>query len=47
MSSLEKAENLEQLRALENGKRIKIVVAKHDSIGVDMPSDILKVEKYL
>lgn len=47
MSSLEKAENLEQLRALENGKRIKIVVAKHDSVGIDMPSDILKVEKYL
>ncbi|MDR3071459.1 MAG: 3-deoxy-manno-octulosonate cytidylyltransferase [Endomicrobium sp.] len=47
MSLLEKAECLEQLRALENGKKIKVIVAKHDSIGVDIPSDILKVEKYL
>ncbi|MCL2485903.1 MAG: 3-deoxy-manno-octulosonate cytidylyltransferase [Endomicrobia bacterium] len=46
-SMLEKAECLEQLRALENGKKIKIVVAKKDSVGVDTPEDVLKVEKYL
>jgi 3-deoxy-manno-octulosonate cytidylyltransferase (CMP-KDO synthetase) len=47
MSVLENTENLEQLRALENGKKIKVVIAKNDSIGVDIPEDILKVEKHL
>jgi 3-deoxy-manno-octulosonate cytidylyltransferase (CMP-KDO synthetase) len=46
-SILEKAENLEQLRAIENGKKIKVIIAKKDSIGVDTPKDIAKVEKYL
>jgi 3-deoxy-manno-octulosonate cytidylyltransferase (CMP-KDO synthetase) len=44
---LEKAENLEQLRALGNGKKIKIILAKKDSVGIDSPEDIAKVEKYL
>lgn len=44
---LEKAENLEQLRALENGKRIKIIISGKDSVGVDVPEDVLKVEKLL
>jgi 3-deoxy-manno-octulosonate cytidylyltransferase (CMP-KDO synthetase) len=47
MSLLEKTENLEQLRLLENGKKVKVVIAKHDSIGVDTPEDILKIKKYL
>ncbi|MDR1926167.1 MAG: 3-deoxy-manno-octulosonate cytidylyltransferase [Endomicrobium sp.] len=47
VSSLEKAENLEQLRVLESGQKIKVVIAKHDSIGVDTPEDILKAEEYL
>ncbi|MDR1260089.1 MAG: 3-deoxy-manno-octulosonate cytidylyltransferase [Endomicrobium sp.] len=47
ISCLEKAENLEQLRILENGEKIKIIISKHDSIGVDVPEDIIKVEKYL
>ena len=46
-SSYEKAESLEQLRALENGYKIKIVLVKSDSIGVDTPEDILKVEGLL
>ncbi|MDR1122768.1 MAG: 3-deoxy-manno-octulosonate cytidylyltransferase [Endomicrobium sp.] len=46
-SLLERIENLEQLRALENGKKIKIIVSKKDSVGVDTPKDIAKVEKYL
>jgi 3-deoxy-manno-octulosonate cytidylyltransferase (CMP-KDO synthetase) len=45
MSVLEKAESLEQLRALENGKKIKVVIAKHDCISVDTPEDILKIER--
>jgi 3-deoxy-manno-octulosonate cytidylyltransferase (CMP-KDO synthetase) len=44
---LEKAENLEQLRALENGKKIKVVKAGKDSVGVDVPSDILKIEELI
>jgi len=46
-SVLEKAESLEQLRALEAGKKIKVVIAKKDSIGVDVPSDVKKVEALL
>jgi 3-deoxy-manno-octulosonate cytidylyltransferase (CMP-KDO synthetase) len=42
-SILEKAESLEQLRALENGHKIKVIKSKKDSIGVDVPSDIEKV----
>ncbi|MDR1662967.1 MAG: 3-deoxy-manno-octulosonate cytidylyltransferase [Endomicrobium sp.] len=44
---LERIESLEQLRALENGKKVKIVVSKKDSVGVDIPKDIAKIEKYL
>jgi 3-deoxy-manno-octulosonate cytidylyltransferase (CMP-KDO synthetase) len=46
-SSLEKSENLEQLRVLENGNRVKIVIAKQDSFSVDSAEDVLKIEKYL
>lgn len=46
-STLEKTEKLEQLRALENGYRIKIVNTPHSILSVDTPEDILKVEKYL
>lgn len=44
---LEKTEMLEQLRALENGVRIKTVISVIDSAGVDVPSDIKKIEKRL
>ncbi len=40
---LEKTESLEQLRALENGYKIKAVITKHDSIGVDTAKDLKKV----
>ncbi|AKL97456.1 3-deoxy-manno-octulosonate cytidylyltransferase [Endomicrobium proavitum] len=46
-SVLEKAESLEQLRALSNGKKIKVVIVKQDSIGVDVPADVKRVEKLL
>lgn len=42
-TSLELAEKLEQLRALENGCRIRVVETSHDSIGVDTPADIERV----
>lgn len=40
---LEKAEGLEQLRALENGLRIKVVRIKQEPVGVDTPADLEKV----
>jgi 3-deoxy-manno-octulosonate cytidylyltransferase (CMP-KDO synthetase) len=44
---LEKAEKLEQLRALENGIEITVVRVDYDSIGVDTPDDIARVEARL
>ncbi len=44
---LERAEKLEQLRALENGYRIKVVTIDHDSIGVDRPGDLDRVRKIM
>jgi 3-deoxy-manno-octulosonate cytidylyltransferase (CMP-KDO synthetase) len=46
-SRLEKAEKLEQLRAMENGYRIKIIENQFSSLSVDSPEDIIKVEKLL
>jgi 3-deoxy-manno-octulosonate cytidylyltransferase (CMP-KDO synthetase) len=46
-SELEKTEKLEQLRALENGFSIKVLITPHDSIGVDRPEDVQLVEEIL
>ena len=47
VSPLENAEKLEQLRALENGIQIAVVKVDYDSIGVDAPEDVARVEKIL
>ncbi len=46
-SPLELAEKLEQLRALENGIGIAVVQVEHDSVGVDVPADVARVEQFL
>ena len=40
---LEEAERLEQLRALENGYRIRVVDTEYESLGVDTPEDLARV----
>ncbi len=47
VSPLENAEKLEQLRALENGIQIAVVTVDYDSVGVDEPGDVERVEKLL
>ena len=42
---LERAERLEQLRALENGYPIRVVETEYDSLGVDTPQDLERVSR--
>lgn len=46
-SRLEKTENLEQLRALEHGYRIKMIETQSPTLSVDTPNDIIKLEEFL
>jgi 3-deoxy-manno-octulosonate cytidylyltransferase (CMP-KDO synthetase) len=42
---LEQTERLEQLRALENGYKIRVVETEYESLGVDTPADMERVAK--
>jgi 3-deoxy-manno-octulosonate cytidylyltransferase (CMP-KDO synthetase) len=44
---LERIEQLEQLRWLENGWKIRVAEVEHDTVSVDMPEDVARVEKLL
>jgi 3-deoxy-manno-octulosonate cytidylyltransferase (CMP-KDO synthetase) len=46
-SYLEKTELLEQLRILENGERIKVVLTDKDSLSVDTKEDLKKINTLL
>lgn len=43
----ERFEKLEQLRALEYGYTIRVTLTEHDSIEVDTPEDLQRVEEFL
>ncbi len=44
---LERAESLEQLRAVENGVKIHVLITKHGLPGVDTPADAKALEQKL
>jgi 3-deoxy-manno-octulosonate cytidylyltransferase (CMP-KDO synthetase) len=47
VSPLESAEKLEQLRALDHGIELAVVRVDYDSVGVDVPADVERVEALL
>lgn len=46
-SRLEQEEKLEQLRVLEKGQRVKVVITHFSTLSVDEPQDIIRVENFL
>jgi 3-deoxy-manno-octulosonate cytidylyltransferase (CMP-KDO synthetase) len=47
LGDLERIEQLEQLRWMENGYKIRVAETHHDSVSVDVPEDVARVEKLL
>src|SRR6266481_6725881 len=44
---LERIEQLEQLRWMENGWKIRVAEVEHDAVSVDVPEDVARVEELL
>lgn len=44
---LERTESLEMLRVLEKGHSIRCIVTHRDTIEIDTPNDLLRIEEYL
>lgn len=47
LGDLERIEQLEQLRWMENGYKIRMAETRHDSVSVDVPDDVARVEQLL
>jgi 3-deoxy-manno-octulosonate cytidylyltransferase (CMP-KDO synthetase) len=47
LGDLERIEQLEQLRWMENGYKIRVAETPHDSVSVDAPEDVARVEELL
>jgi 3-deoxy-manno-octulosonate cytidylyltransferase (CMP-KDO synthetase) len=47
VSFLEKSENLEQLRVLENGYKIKTIETQYPTLSINVPDDITEIEKLM
>jgi 3-deoxy-manno-octulosonate cytidylyltransferase (CMP-KDO synthetase) len=47
LGDLERIEQLEQLRWMENGYKIRVAETPHDSVSVDVPEDVIKIEQLL
>lgn len=47
VSSLERAESLEQLRWIENGYKIKIGITQYESLSVDTPGDLERAKQQM
>ncbi len=45
-TDLEQIEKLEQLRMLENGMKIKVVVTEYENLAVDTPEDLERARSY-
>ena len=44
---LEHIEQLEQLRWMENGWKIRVAETEHDAVSVDVPGDVVRLEKLI
>jgi len=47
LGDLERIEQLEQLRWMENGYKIRVAETVHDSVSVDVPEDVTRVEELI